>query len=389
MFQAFYTGLSGMFSFSQNLDSVSNNISNMNTPGYRGTDTFYRSLTSSGAEQGVGTQISGLGYRFSSGDIRQTGNSSDLAIAGQGMFVLKNGEQYLYTRAGQFTFNDSGVLVDRVSGFEVLSLDKSGQVMPIDISEYRALAPEATTAVNFSGNLSPTESEHTIEGLTIINALGEEVVVSAKFTNNSSATPGSWNVEILDGDNQAIGSGEIRFGSDGTPVNDFSSFDVSVKDSLDGSATVSMNFGTSGNFSGATSIGSSTSIAGNIADGSPISSLSRVSFNADGTLQFTYSNGVTKEGPALALANFANDTALELESGSLFRASDISSRKIGQAGSEGLGSIVAESIELSNVDLSKEFADMIVIQRGYQASSRVLNVANQMLEQLYESTRGR
>lgn len=395
MFQAFYTGLSGMFSFSKNLNNVSNNIANMNTPGFRGSDTFYRSLTTGGTLEnggsGIGTQVSGLGYRFSSGEIRQTGNSTDLAIAGQGMFVLKNGDQFLYTRAGQFNFNDNGVLVDSVSGLEVVSLDKNGKMQPLSINDLKLLAPEATTKLSFSGNLSSDDNVHEVKGLSVINSLGEKVEVNAKFTNNSATTVGSWNVELTDKDGNVLSNNEIRFGSDGTPATGFNSFTFNVKDSMGGTTSVTFNMGDAGKFSGSTSTaaGANSTLTGNVEDGSPITALSSISFNADGTLKLKYANGTVKDGPALALASFDNESVLQLAEGSIFKADNNSSRKIGQAGTGSLGTIVAESIELSNVDLSKEFADMIIIQRGYQASSRVLNVANTMLEQLYNSTRGR
>lgn len=395
MFQAFYTGLSGMFSFSKNLDTVSNNIANMNTPGYRGADSFYKSLTNgdslANGGSGFGTQISGLGYRFSSGDIRQTGNATDLAIAGQGMFVLKSGDQLLYTRAGQFAFNDDGLLVDSVSGFEVAALDDSGQVTSLNISNYKMLAPEATTNVDMTGNLSTDDSEHSIDGLKVFNSLGEEVAVNVKFTNNSATLTGSWNVEITDKDGASLATGEVRFGADGTPVAGFNSLAFTVADSLGGTSTIAINMGEPAAFTGATSTsaGSNSSLTGTVTDGHAIASLTSVAFNSDGSIKFTYSNGETASGPSIAMANFSNQSALKLVEGSIFTADDVSSRKINRAGEGAMGQIVAESIELSNVDLSKEFADMIIIQRGYQASSRVLNVANQMLEQLYESTRGR
>lgn len=394
MFQAFYTGLSGMSAFSKNLDTVSNNIANMNTPGYRGTDSFYNSLTYgdtlSNGGSGFGTQISGLGYRFSSGDVRQTGNETDLAIAGQGLFVLINGDQLLYTRAGQFSFDNEGTLVDKVTGFEVASLDDNGDVTPLNISNYRALAPKASTSIDLTGSLSTDDSEHTIEGLKVFNSLGEEVEIKIEFTNDSAVLNGSWKVAITDKDGTSLAEGEVRFSADGTPVLDFNSILFNISDSLGGTSEISLDFGEPGSFSGAssTSTGSTSSLKGSVTDGHEITSLERISFNSDGSIKFTYANGEEAKGPTIALANFTNKAALQLFQGSLFEADDVSSRSIGAAGSGALGQIVAESIELSNVDLSKEFADMIIIQRGYQASSRILNVANQMLEQLYESTRG-
>lgn len=393
MFQAFFTGLSGLFSFSKNLDSVSNNIANMNTPGFRGQDTFYRSLTGGDQSAGYGTQVSGQGYRFGEGDIRQTGNATDMAIAGNGFFVLKDGDNLLYTRAGQFAFNDDGILTDSVSGLEVGAINANGQIESLNISNFRALAPEATSLVSLKGNLSQGAADHSINGVTVYNALGEAVEVDLKFTNNSATELGSWTVEVIDKDGVAISTstGEIRFGSDGTPLTGFSSLSFDLTDSLGGQSTVLLDFGANGDIGGSTSFdaGTTSTLQATVTDGSPIAALTGIDFAADGVLKLTYSNGKINDGPTLALANFRDDSVLELVAGSTFKAGDHSGRTLGQPGQGSLGSLVAQSIELSNVDLSREFADMIIIQRGYQASSRLLNVANQMLEQLYDSTRGR
>ena len=111
-------------------------------------------------------------------------------------------------------------------------------------------------------------------------------------------------------------------------------------------------------------------------------------FTENGAIKFTYSNGESQTGPKLAIASFSNEKALELVGGAVFKADDNSSRIIGSAGDGRFGEIIGRSIEMSNVDLSQEFADMLIIQRGYQASSRVLNAADQLLEKLYENTRG-
>src|SRR6478736_110832 len=113
MFQALFNSLSGLFSFSRSLNTVSNNVANMNTPGFRGSDAFFSNING-----GRGSRIAGEGLRTKAGDIRQTGNSTDLAVDGDGYFILRDTDgNFFYTRAGQFRFNDQGVLVDTVNGF--------------------------------------------------------------------------------------------------------------------------------------------------------------------------------------------------------------------------------------------------------------------------------
>lgn len=386
MLQAFYTGLSGMFSFSDNLDTVSNNIANMNTPGFRGAENFYKSLSYS--DGSYGSQIESVGYRFSAGDIRQTGNASDLAISGNGFFTLLKDDQKLYTRAGQFIFNDLGELTDRSSGAAIAALDDNGELKKLDISALKVLPPKSTSSVSLSGNLSSESASHTINGVVVYNTLGEATELKLLFAKNT-AVAGSWTVTVQDSDGATLHTAEIRFNADGSPSPAFNDFSFELEDSRGTKSAVEFDFGLG--FGQATSVasGATSTIKAKVNDGYALSELQQVSFTADGTLTLRYANGEKKNHLRLAISDFGNKNALEQVEGSLFRSTDNASLTLGRAGEGSLGQIVPQSLELSNVDLSKEFADMIIIQRGYQASSRMLNVANQLLEQLYENTRGR
>lgn len=391
MLQSFFTGLSGLFSFSKNLDTVSNNIANMNTPGYRGADTFYKSLSGQNGSAGFGTQAGDISYRYSSGEIRQTGNNTDLAVNGNGFFVLLSGDQQLFTRAGQFRFDTDGILVDNSTGAQVAGIDDTGKLVPIDVSNYRMLAPSASTSINLTGNLSSGANAHTVSGVKVFNGLGEEITVSLNFRSNSSVTPNSWLVDVKDSKGATIATKEIRFGNDGTPNSSFNSFSFDITDSLGGKDSITVNLGATGNFSGATSIdtGTTSTLASTVVGGSAVSPLTSMRFDENGILKLTYANGEVKDGVRLALAGFSDLSELVHQQGSVFSSTTSAGLNIAGANQQGLGKIAAQSIELSNVDLSREFADMLIIQRGYQASSRILNVANQLLEQLYENTRGR
>ncbi|CAH9051076.1 Flagellar hook protein FlgE [Pseudoalteromonas holothuriae] len=392
MFQAFFNGLSGMLSFSKNLDTVSNNISNMNTPGFRAADTFYDSLSGGEGNGGIGTQISGLGYRFTPGDIKQTGNATDVAISGQGFFtLLQDNEQYL-TRAGQFTFNSEGILVDKNSGLSVASLSDTGAMSEFDISSLKMQAPKASTSVELSGNLSSGASSHEISGVKVFNKLGEEIELTLKFTKSTTVT-GEWSVDVSKSSAPGVvlSTSKVTFGPDGTPKQGEASFSVNIEDSMGGSAAVTFALGSPSNFSQSTSMdtGETSTLKADVKDGSAVASLTSIEFSSDGSLALKYSNGETVKGPSLALAQVKDESSLKLVNGNMFIAQGNSGVTFGKAGTAGLGGIAGKSIELSNVDLSREFADMLVIQRGYQASSRLLNVSNQLLEQLYENTRGR
>ncbi len=181
MFQAFYNGLSGLMSFSKGLDQISNNVANMNTPGFKAKDVFYKSIGND-----CGTSVSGDFLRGKQGDIRQTGNATDLAINGNGYFVLKDGSNKYYTRAGQFTFNENNVLVDMSTGFSVSGIDSKGNLTDINISNKRFLPPKATTEIELKGNISADGQSHIISNVTAFNELGEDLNYSFDFSDRHS-----------------------------------------------------------------------------------------------------------------------------------------------------------------------------------------------------------
>lgn len=384
MFQALYNSLSGLFSFSKSLNTVSNNISNMNTPGFRGTDSFFANING-----GRGTEVSGHGLRTQSGDIRQTGNSTDLAIDGEGYFVLRDTQGNLhYTRAGQFRFNDEGVLVDTVSNYAVMAFDNNGTLAQLDLDAHRSIPAERTTGVHFTGNLAPGSTSATVNTITVYDSAGAAHTLSATFTNNSTVTPGSFLVVIKDETGATVGSGEIRFRTDGTPQSGFNEFTISP--TYNGTVqTIVLNFGTPAALDGMTSLsGMGSNPAAKVDDGHGVLGLTGISFDDKGVLQLTYSESEKRQGPQIALATFANESSLEMASGRMLKGVSANSADVGRPGEGRFGRIAGGSLEMSNVDLTQEFADMIIIQRGYQASSRVMTVSNEMLEQLYNSTRG-
>lgn len=388
MFQSFFNGMAGMIVFSRGLDTISNNVTNLNTPGYRGSDVFYRAL---GGESG-GSRVAGEYTRLSSGDIRETGNATDLAIIGNGQFVVDIDGRTFYTRGGQFVFDEDGLLTDAVSGGAVMALDDSGNLVQMNISDLRSLPPEPTETVNLSGNLSTGDDAHQIENVTIFNSLGEEVQITLDFTNNTATVPGEWLLEVTDGDGVSIYNGNVLFGIDGTPQPGSETLALTIPATSNGVAgaaqTVNLNFGSPGNFSESTSFsgGTVSTLQAEANGGRGQEELVAVSINDEGAISLLYSNGDTEEPYRLALASIANEQALESAQDGLYRLTGSSDISYGYAGSGRLGNIQSESLESANVDLVREFAEMIIAQRGYQASSQVLNISNQLVDTLYNST---
>ncbi|MFK2890737.1 flagellar hook-basal body complex protein [Dyella flagellata] len=390
MMQALYNSVSGLFGFSQNLNTISNNISNMNTPGFRGSDSFFEDVIGDD-----GTKIAGTGADTSQGQIEQTSTSTDVAIQGEGLFMLKDPQGNLYyTRSGQFDFNSSGQLEDSVNKYLVQGYSPTGSFGNIDISSLKTLPAVATTEVDMVGNIVTGSSPDTISGITIYDAQGTAHTLTMGLTTTTSSTtptpPGSttWNVTLTDGSGATVGSGQVSFDTTGAPQAGANS--VTMTANLGGkSQSVVFNFGTPGSLSGATGIqGTSTSLAAKVKDGHGVVGLSSESFDTSGILQLTYADGSTHAGPQLALASFPNEASMQEIQGNLYLPPQNQTAQIGRPGSASFGKIDGSSLEMSNVNLTQELADMIVLQRGYQASSRVMTVSSDMLQQLYDSTRG-
>ena len=382
--QALYNSVSGLFSFSQSLDTISNNISNMNTPGFRGSDSFFENIMDDD-----GTKISGTAENTSEGQIEQTSTSTDVAIQGNGLFILKDsqGNTY-YTRSGQFELNASGQLVDSVNGYFVQGYDPSGTFGNINVTNYQTLPAQATTTVNMTGNMSPSDPTESVSNITVFDAQGNAHTLSMALTNNKATTPGSWGVVITDSTGATVGSGNVIFNTDGTP--EAGNNTIAMTATLGAaSQTITFNFGTPNGLSGATYYsGAAGSIAAQVTNGHAVVGVSSESFDATGTLQFTYTDGETKAGPQLALASFQDESSLQMIQGNLYMPPQNQNAQIGRPNTTIFGQIEGSSLEMSNVDLTQELADMIVIQRGYQASSRVMTVSSDMLQQLYDATRG-
>lgn len=387
--QALYNSVSGLFGFSQNLNTISNNISNMNTPGFRGSNSFFENVIDDD-----GTKIDGTGADTSQGQIEQTSTSTDVAIQGEGLFILKDPQGNLYyTRSGQFELNSDGQLIDSVNKYLVQGYSPTGSFGNIDISSLKTLPAVATATVNMVGNIVTTSSPDTINNITVYDAQGTAHTLTMTLTKASStipSTPGStsWDVNITDSAGGTLGSGQVTFDQTGSP--EAGANQVTMTANLGGkSQSVVFNFGTPGSLSGATGIsGEPTSLAAKVQDGHGVVGISSESFDTNGILQLTYADGSTHAGPQLALASFQDENSLKEIQGNLYLPPQNQTAQIGRPGTDIFGKIDGSSLEMSNVDLTKELADMIVLQRGYQASSRVMTVSSDMLQQLYDSTRG-
>jgi flagellar hook protein FlgE len=399
MFSTIYSALSGMLGFSKGLDVISNNIANLNTPGFKSSelefrDLFYRYAQGGGPQDGGRSQVGsgldtgGTRTRFKEGELRDSGNPMDVAIDGNGFLVLQpdKGEQLygaggaqVYTRAGQLEFGKDGVLVDRSTGFRVMGYDGGG-LHQISINALRTSAPVATGLIKVTGNLSPGSASADLTNVNVIDGNGKSHTLAFKFTRDTADST-HWFVEARDESSNLLGTGEVRFQANGSPAPDATKFSFSL---TPGAAPITLDIGDPGSFSGLTNFSgpSQSSLQVLSQDGAAAGSLTSATFDESGALRLTYSNGKTQSGPSLALAWFDDLQALRISGGSVFVNDGGQAPTLGTASQGAMGRIAAGRVELSNVELTEQFTDLIILQRGYQASSQITSVANEMIQQL-------
>mgnify|MGYP003578635947 CR=1 FL=1 len=224
MLDSIHVGVSGLLGYQQGLRTIANNTANLNTPGYKSatlqfTDLFYSRAGSGGRELqfGHGLDTAGTRLNFGQGDLRQTGNEFDLAIDGEGLFVLQDAQGDLrYTRAGQFGFDAAGILVNKTDGSKVMGLDAARAPVELSLDGLRFSPAKATTEVRLAGNLSSTGTQQSGGAEKVFGGAGGEHTPAVKFTNTGASTPGSWKVELFDQE-VLVGTSEIVF-EDGSPT---------------------------------------------------------------------------------------------------------------------------------------------------------------------------
>ncbi len=385
MIDSIYIAVTGLNGYQNGLRLISNNSANLNTPGFKSSYLHFGGLYQAPGglgggtygQYGYGLATLGTSMNFKQGQFQNTGNSLDLAVDGQGMFVLRTTDgQTRYTRDGQFSFNAAGVLVSTASGAEVMGYDANGNLVAITIAS-KINPGKATANITFNGNLSSTATGFTIGDVTVIDAAGSSHKVSVRM-DAVAATPGTWTVTMLDG-TTTVGTGTIAF-VNGLP--DPANAKVALTYTPNNAAAVALTLDFSTNVTSFDS-GSQSTLAMTTQDGYAPGTLTGATFDAAGVLQLSYTNGQTSKGSKLALGRFNSQDAVVAIGDNEFAATDITAWQTGAASTLGFGTIRSGMVEMSNVDLSAEFSNLVIMQRGYQACSQVVSTANEMLSELY------
>jgi len=390
MLGAIYIGLSGMNAYSRGLQTISNNVANLNSPGFKATTTSFNDIFSYGgtgltfyrglddAQSGSGVKFTGSQIDFGQGDLRQSDGDLDLAIQGSGFLVLLSGDKTYYTRTGQFLIDKDGFIVEPGTEYKLGTLDGAGRVSSINVDNKRTSAPAATTKVKFSDNLSSSGTTATVSDLAVYNALGGKQTWQVKFDKITDKI-GEWSVTVTDQTGSVVGTSTLRFiGSSVDPTTAILNFKTNATDGSAVSVDLDFSSGVTSFSSGTTSTLRAASV-----DGNAVGALTAVGIDDDGKIKLTYTNGKTDTLNAVAIADFRDPQQLNRLSGGLFESAGTTPTRLLASNTDGIGRLLSKQAEASNVDLSQQFGDLILIQRGFQASSQVVSVTNDMIQQLF------
>ncbi len=398
--------LSGLTASSAALSAIANNLANLNTIGYKDTrvlfrDLFYQTIGSSGGgnpiQQGAGTAISAMPSIFTQGNVDPSGVPTDVAINNDGFFVVQKDGVTSYTRAGNFNPDDDGFLMTSegqyVMGYPAVNgaVNTGLGLTRLNLGKGTISPATATTAVQIRTNLDATAAVGSTPfstPVTVYDSLGAGHVLT--FTFNKTAL-NTWAYQITipaadvgaTGAPVALNSGTLTFDGTGalvSPAADVSG--ITINGLADGANALTFAWNLYSNGTGLLSqVSSASSTASQQQDGNPSGSLSDFSIGSDGVITGTFSNGRTATLGQLVLANFANLQGL-LRTGRNGFAETLASGQavIGAPGTGGRGTLAGGALELSNVDIAKEFAQLILAQRGFQANARVVTTFDEITQ---------
>jgi flagellar hook protein FlgE len=414
MMRSMFAGVSGLRAHQLMMDVVGDNIANVNTAGFKSSRVVFADTLSqlvrggSGPSQGrggvnpmqigLGTRVSAVDVTDTQGAMQNTGRPTDVAIQGSGLFVVRNGTETVFTRAGSFGFDAGGNLVDPtgmiVQGWLV---DPATGTIPTTepVADLRlplggAIPPVATTEVTVGGNLSAEAAAGTVvkTTITVVDSDGTSHNVSIEMTK--TANPNEWTVAARDGAGnpltEAGGSTTLAFSPAGGALlspapGAFPSYTLTAANGA--TSTFRLDLGAPGASGAITQYGGNTTAVALEQNGSTSGYLRSFAISDDGTVSGVFSNGRSQVLGQLALATFTNPAGLAKAGETHFRATGSSGLPLTQVpGRGGAGTLAAGSLEMSNVDLAQEFTNLIIAQRGFQANSRIISASDEMLQDL-------
>lgn len=394
---SFSIPLTGLESSTTALNTIANNLANINTTAFKSqdvsfSDLFYQQIGESGSgnplEVGAGSQVAATATDVTEGSINSTGNANDIAIGGTtgaGFFVVKNGNSLEYTRDGSFTVSSAGDLTTQgglpLLGFPVVNgaVNTNAPLAPIQLPVGGAQQPAASQNLSITANLDSTATVGTqVSGqVQLYDSLGQSYNATVTFTNTGVNT---WGYSIALPGGAATGganlTGNLTFNANGNltaPAGNVAG--ISFTGLSDGASNLTFNWNLYGanNQSTITQFAATSDVASYTQDGFTSGQYQGFTVAADGLISAKFSNGQTAPVGQVALANVVNPQGLSVEGGNLYQTTLASgAASVGVAGTGGLGTIQDSALEASNVNISKEFSDLIIAQQAYEASSKAV-----------------
>lgn len=396
MLRSLFSGISGLRAHQTMLDVTGNNIANVNTAGFKASqaqfqDTLSQVLANAGSAQpgiggtnpaqvGLGVKVAGITTNFQQGAAQLTNRQTDMMISGDGFFVVNKGGEQLYSRAGAFSFDALGQLVTPDGGLvQGWAADGSGAIdlnsplTTLRLPVSTLMGAQATQGSAFEGNLPYDAATGTTlnRQVDVFDGSGAPHTLNMAFTRTATG----WNIAAAVAGTAATQTGSVTFNTDGS-LNTLV-FPTIPADAAVGTQAITVDLSTLTGYSGLETISAANQ------DGRAAGGLQSFAINSDGTLVGSFSNGLKQSIGRVALGNFANPSGLEKSGSSMYRATvNSGDAQVGEAGAGGRGVLSGGSLEMSNVDLSAEFTNLIVAQRGFQANSRVITTSDELLQEL-------
>ena len=396
-----FTGVTGLSGNSAAMGVIGDNISNVNTVGFKESkavfsDIFSTILTNGSvtSQLGRGTQMQGTIKSFSQGSFEASTNALDLAIDGSGFFVVNNGTGNFYTRAGQFRLNDDG-LVQTITG-EILQGNQitngvsSTTTGNIDLAGVQS-APQASTTFEIGVNLNSASSATTTFNtpISLFNSVGSQILLNAQFTKVAGSNSWTYSLTPSDGTVTSGGSGTVTFDSSGqlftingaltdqTIVIDYTAANPPAAAQTLTWDLVDSSGATNGKLTGFAAQSNNNSL---VQDGFTTGTLVGLTVNSEGIIGGLFNNGQTDNLFQVVMADFLAPSGLTRQGQNLFSESAESGQPVlGVAETGGFGGIAGQSLELSNVDLAEQFVTLIQTQQAFQASARIITTADDLL----------
>ena len=420
-----YTGNTGLHTASIGVSVVGDNIANSNTVGFKASRAHFQDLLSqsiigaSGQNQvGKGSMLERIEKLFTQGVPQPTGVPTDLAINGDGFFILSGQQagtsEQFYTRAGSFRFDDDAHLVSqgglRVQGYAADASGTLGSALGDVRITQQNLVPQASTALELNANLQPdaplvgpfdpadpdSTSNYRVE-VGVRDSLGNLHQVEVYGTRTAE---GVWSFSALV-DAEALGGqpgqvevrdiGELTFDDQGRLLEERTlPLDLPWANGA-AASSITVDFGDSMLTDGGTGRAGTTQwndvtdseTTNWSVDGYGTGQLETVAIDEHGVISGGYTNGRTMVLGQVAMARFEDPTGLSAKGGNLFAdTADSGEALIGAAGTAGRGAILSGYLEQSNVEISDQFIDLIAYQRSYQANSRTITSADGLLQEV-------